>query len=312
MLIAGVDVGGTNIEVGLVSDDHEVSATDKVPTSDTLEGVVDAVVGLVEGLEEQPLAIGVGVPGLVSHGRAVAVPNLAGWGPDTDLKEVLEERLGLPVALGNDAQVGLLGEWVAGVAQGHRDVLGVWWGTGIGGGLVLDGRPFEGARGAAGELGHMQVQPDGAMCGCGRRGCLEAYAGRRMMTEAARHMQEAGRKTSLFDVMEDKDKPRPTSSVWEQALDDGDEVALALFDTAVEKLGRAVGSSVNLLDVSLVVLGGGIAEKMGSDLADRVAEHARPVIMHGGEDVEVVVSALGDDAGVVGAAWLARGALSRA
>ena len=310
MLVAGVDVGGTNVEGGLVDDDHAVSATSKSPTADSVDGVVDAVVSLVEELPERPLAVGVGIPGVVSKGRVLAVPNLEGWSDDTDVVGMLSERLGVPVAVGNDAQVGLLGEWVAGVAKGARDVLGVWWGTGIGAGLVLDGRPFEGATGGAGELGHVQVRPGGALCGCGRRGCVEAYAGRRMMTEAARRMVEAGRESSLFEIMDEKDKPRPTSSVWEEALDDGDELALELFDVAVEALGAAVGSAMNLLDVELVVLGGGLPEKMGADLAERVAEHARPVVLHDPEGLRIEVSELGDDAGVVGAAWLARGVLA--
>ena len=311
MLVAGIDVGGTNIEGGLVDDDHSVSSTRKVPTEDSVEAVLDAVQALVEDLDERPRAVGVGVPGVVADGRAVAMPNLEGWEPGTDVLGELEQRLDLPVALGNDAQVGLLGEWVAGEATDVDDVLGIWWGTGIGGGLVLDGRPYEGPTGAAGEVGHVQVRPEGAMCGCGRRGCLEAYAGRRMMSETARQMHEAGIRTRLFELADELDKPKPTSKVFVAALDEDDPVVTPLFDTAVETLGRAVGSLVNALGTQLVVLGGGLPEKLGQDLADRVAEHARPVVLRGAEDLRVVASSLGDDAGVVGAAWLARGALAR-
>lgn len=310
MQLVGVDVGGTNVMVGLVDDDHEVTATAKEPTPDTAAGVIDLVVGMVQGLDARPHAVGVGLPGIIHDGVVKELPNLEGWTEDSDVVGQLADRLGVPVAVGNDAQVGVLGEWVAGAARDARFVLGVWLGTGVGGGLVLDGRPYDGAHGTAGELGHVNVQPGGAICGCGRRGCLEAYAGRRMMTHAARRLVEAGRTTSLFEIMERKGKTRPTSAVWDEALDDGDELVVELFDRAIEALGVGVGSAINLLDPDLVVVGGGLAEKLGQDLADRIADAAAPIVLHDAKDRRVVAAELGDDSGVVGAAWLARGALA--
>ncbi len=143
--------------------------------------MLDVIAGLVDDLDEAPIAVGVGIPGVVHEGRVLTVPNLAGWHEPIDLGEELAERTGLPVALGNDANVGLLGEWLAGAAQGAHNVLGLWMGTGIGGGLILGGRPFTGSRGAAGEIGHVVVAAGGALCTCGRRGCVEGYAGRRSM-----------------------------------------------------------------------------------------------------------------------------------
>lgn len=311
LLVAGVDVGGTNIEVGLVGDGHEVRGRAKTDTpAEGPEAVMDAIAELVGSLEETPSAIGVGIPGVVHDGQVLTVPNLGGWTSDVDLVGGLRERLdGVPVALGNDADVGLLGEWLAGAARGCADVLGLWMGTGIGGALVVGGRPANGSRGAAGELGHVVVQPGGALCGCGRRGCVEAYAGRRSMARVVGAMVEAGRTTTLHQIRDEEGKDALTSKVWARALDDGDELATELFDDAVAKLGVALGSACNLLDVERVVVGGGMAEKLGQDLADRLREASAPWLLQPNPDLAFVVSELGDDAGVVGAASLAQAVL---
>lgn len=310
LLVAGVDVGGTNIEVGMVDDQHEVHGRAKASTpSGGPDDVLDTIAELVASLDADPVAVGVGIPGVVHDGAVLTVPNLANWHERFDLVESLQQRIELPIALGNDANVGLLGEWLAGAARGARNVLGLWMGTGIGGGLILDGRPFNGSRGAAGEIGHVVVLAGGALCTCGRRGCAEAYAGRRSMRGVASAMVDAGWTTSLFDIRDDEDKATLTSKVWAAALDQGDALATKLFDTAIETLGIAVGSAINLLDLEVVVVGGGLAEKLGSDLADRIGSAAGPWMLRPPPDLRFVVSELEDDAGVVGAASLARAAL---
>lgn len=271
MTVAGVDVGGTNIEVGLIGDDHRV--LDRVKASTPSGG-----------------------PGAVMDTVA-------------DVGAALGERLRIPVALGNDANVGLLGEWLDGAAQGARNVLGVWMGTGIGGGLILDGRPFQGSRGAAGEIGHVIVQAGGALCTCGRRGCVEAYAGRRAMAGVVSAMVDAGRPTSLYRIQEEEGKARLTSRVWARALEEGDVLAGELYDLAVETLGVGIGSTVNVLDLELVVIGGGLAEKLGQDLADRIAAASMPWMLQPDPELRFVTAALGDDSGLVGAAALGRALL---
>ncbi len=310
LLVAGVDVGGTNIEVGLVDDQHAVHGRAKAPTpTGGPDDVLDTIAQLVAGLDADPIAVGVGIPGVVHEGAVLTVPNLANWHERFDLVEALRQRVDLPVALGNDANVGLLGEWIAGAARGARNVLGLWMGTGIGGGLILDGRPFNGSRGAAGEIGHVVVLAGGALCTCGRRGCAEAYAGRRSMRGVASAMVDAGWETSLFDIRDEEGKTGLTSKVWSKALDGGDKLATMLFDTAIETLGIAVGSAINLLDLEVVVVGGGLAEKLGSDLSDRIEAAAQPWMLRPSPDLRFVVSELEDDAGVVGAASLARAQL---
>jgi len=310
VLVAGVDVGGTNIEVGLVDDRHRVSERDKRDTPrSSPHKIARTIVKMIEGLSDEPSAIGIGIPGVIHHGRVVEVPNLAGWDDSFDLVSMIEDHFGVPVALDNDANVGLLGEWLAGAAVDVDDVLGVWMGTGIGGGLILDGRPFSGSGGSAGEIGHVVTHYGGALCTCGRRGCIEAYAGRRSMAAIVSAMVDAGRHTTLFDIQRDVKKSKLTSKVWARAIDEGDELAVELFDMAVEVMAGGIGSVINMVDVQLVVIGGGMAEKLGQDLADRIGREAHPWILRPSPTLKFVVAALGDDSGIVGAAAIGRARL---
>lgn len=307
MLTAGVDIGGTNIEVGLVNDKHEVVDRAKKPTPETgPKDVVKAIADLIEAFDDKPIAVGVGIPGAVDEDKIVQVPNLENWHGDYDFVAQLRETLGVPVAPGNDANVGLLGEWVNGVAKGCTHVLGVWLGTGIGGALILEGRPYTGCLGSAGEIGHVIVRAGGALCGCGRRGCVEAYAGRERMSEAVFALQEAGRKTKLFEIQQAEGKARPTSKVWAKALEDDDEVATEVFEEGIEVLGMGIGSVLNVLDLERVVIGGGMAEKLGNPLAHRLHKATLPWVMAPNPDLDFVVAELGDDSGVIGAAELGR------
>ncbi|WP_348732611.1 ROK family protein [uncultured Mycolicibacterium sp.] len=308
--MAGIDVGGTNIEAGLVGDDHRVLDRAKAPTpADGPDAVMDTIAELVGSLDGRPDAVGLGIPGVVHEGEVLTVPNLQNWHESIDIVDALKRRVGVPVALGNDANVGLLGEWLAGAARGARNVLGVWMGTGIGGGLILDGRPFYGSRGAAGKVGHIIVQRDGALCSCGRRGCVEADAGRRSKESAVPAMVDAGRATSLDRIREQDRKEKLTSKVWARALAEHDDLATELFDLAVKTRGAGIGSTVNLLDLELVVVGGGMAEKLGQDLADQVAAATVPWMLQPDPQLRCVAAELEDDSGLVGAASLGRAIL---
>lgn len=310
MLTAGVDIGGTNIEIGLVNDAYEV--VDRAKKSTPKSGpddVVDTIVELIGSFGDKPLAAGVGIPGAVDGDKIVKVPNLENWDSDHDFAGRLRKALGMPVALGNDANVGLLGEWLAGAAKGYDHVLGVWMGTGIGGALILEGRPYTGSLGSAGEIGHVIVRADGALCSCGRRGCVEAYAGRERMSETVRGLQKAGRKTRLFAIEDEEDKSRPTSKVWAKALEDGDEVAIEVFEEGIRVLGMGVGSVLNVLDLEQVVIGGGMAEKLGRSLAIKLRKATMPWVMAPDPKLDFVAAKLGDDSGVIGAAALGRAAV---
>ncbi|MBA2578964.1 MAG: ROK family protein [Euzebyaceae bacterium] len=306
--VVGVDLGGTKIAVALVTAGHEVLARHRVPTpAGGPHAVVDAIVEAVAAVGGAPGHVGVGAPGPIMDGVVMTAPNLPGWREPFPLADRLTDRLERPVTVGNDANVGTLGEWAAGAGRGSRFMLGVWLGTGVGGGLVLDGRPYDGAFGGGGEFGHVCVRQGGALCGCGRRGCVEAYAGRACMEQAVATAASQGHPTALLDIAREKGQGRVKSGTWAKALEQGDELATRVLGEAVDALGAAVGSAVNLLDLDRIVVGGGLTEKLGQDLADRVAAAARPYMLVPG-DRRVVVAELGDDSGVVGAAALARAA----
>ncbi|QBI19707.1 ROK family protein [Egibacter rhizosphaerae] len=307
MPVAGVDLGGTNIAAAVVDDAHRIMgrARRRTPTEGP-ESVVRAITRLVGDLDPAPEAVGVGVPGPIREGVVQTAPNLSGWQGRVPVQAQLEAALGLPVVVDNDANVGALGEWLAGAGRGARFLLGVWLGTGIGAGLVLDGRPYTGAFGGAGEIGHVVVQRGGDLCGCGRRGCLEAYAGRAAMERIVVGHIEAGRETVLPELQAQKGKRRMTSGVWAEALERGDAVAVEVFDDAIDALGVALGGAVNLLDLDAIVVGGGVAEKLGPPLAERLERAMQEWLLVPDVDRRVVVAELGDDAGVIGAAALAR------
>ncbi|HSJ44369.1 MAG TPA: ROK family protein [Euzebyales bacterium] len=310
VLVAGIDVGGTNIEIALVDDDHTVvdRAKDSTPT-DGPDAVAARIAELVGQFDDRPSAAGVGIPAPVNHGVVTRPPNLRNWPVEVAFGALLHESLNMPVEVGNDANVGALGEWVAGAGRGSQFMLGVWMGTGVGGGLVLDGRPYTGAFGGAGEFGHMIVHQGGAQCGCGRRGCIEAYAGRASMERFVEVAIAAGRDSAIYEIRDDKGKDRLTSAVWAKALDKGDDLATELVNEAIEAVAVGVGSVINLLDLDRVVIGGGLAEKLGQGLADDIANATARWTFVPRDDRTFVVAELGDDPGVIGAAALGRAAM---
>lgn len=314
----GVDLGGTKIEAVVVDRAGTVLGTLRQPTPadgepgdvvraihDTLEGAAHAA-GLTSSRQLQ--GVGVGAPGAVNanEGTLGHVSNVGrGWTKPYPVAGDLGARVGRPVALGNDVQVAVAAEYRLGAGRSYRSLLGVWWGTGVGGGLVLDGVPWRG-RGAAGEVGHIVVKPGGARCGCGRRGCLEAYAGRASMERRAHKAVRRGETTMLFDLMRNKGRTRLTSSIWARALAHEDALATWLIGRAVRMLGAGLASAINLLDVEAVVLGGGLGTRLGPEFAGRIHEAMRPHIFVPERQPPVLVAELGELSGAIGAALLAQ------
>jgi glucokinase len=314
MARGGIDLGGTKIQAVVVDDGDEVlgQARHATPTSGGPRDVATAMAGaLREAAEAAKLttgtlaAVGVGSPGVIdAAGTTVAqARNLPGWDGVYPLARELGDQLGTTVKLGNDVQVATDAEFHLGAARGYPSLLGVFWGTGVGGGLYLDGRPWLG-RGAAGELGHVVVKQGGARCPCGRRGCLEAYAGRGAMEARARRRHEDGTKTDLFQLMRKHGRPRLTSGIWARALARDDKLAHELVDEAVEALGSGVASAVNLLDVEAVVIGGGLGLRLGEPYRERIAAAMQPHLFKDDDPPVIRLAALGDLGGAVGAALL--------
>lgn len=319
MPTVGVDLGGTNTYTLIVDDDGRTlgSSRMKTPLSGDHLGVIDVIeTGVLAALDDAGIgrddvgAVGIGTPGVVIDGTVGGASNVPGWSERFSLGDMLHDRLQLPVRVANDVTAAAVGEHRKGAGVGMDDVLVVFVGTGVGAGLVLDGRPYEGASGGAGEFGHMVVVLDGATCPCGRRGCVEAYAGRRAMEQAAGRARMQGASTVLFDIMEKKGKHRPTSGVFRQALEDGDELTADLLHKGIEALAAGIASAVNLLDVEAVVVGGGLADKLGDWFQIRLEAAMRPHLFLQPPEVRLLPAQLGDRSGAMGAALLARDAVS--
>jgi glucokinase len=311
----GIDLGGTKIQAAVLDDDHNVLGSARRPTP-TSGGPADVAAEMALSLREaakatelEPAAlagVGVGSPGTIDGGNVSSARNLPGWEGTFALAATLEGALGCEVKLGNDVQVATDAEFKLGAGRPYDSLLGVFWGTGVGGGLILDRKAWTG-RGAAGEIGHVVVEIDGARCTCGRRGCMEAYAGRAAMEDHARRLhEERGRKTDLFNLMAEHDRTRLTSGIWARALEHGDKLATHMMDRAVRALGAGIASAVNVLDVEGVIIGGGLGIRLGHPYAKRIADAMLPHLFADSRPPTVHVAALGDLGGAIGAALLFR------
>jgi glucokinase len=312
----GIDLGGTKIQAVVVDHASKVRGQARSPTP--VEGGPPAIVeAMAEVLREAAAeagvgtsdltGVGVGSPGAVDSGAGTVdqARNLSDWDKPFPVAEALQEAVGAPVRVGNDVQVAVEAEFELGAGKGSSSLLGVFWGTGVGGGLILDGKPWVG-RGAAGEIGHIVVKRGGARCPCGRRGCMEAYAGRGAMEARARELVERGEKTELFKIMEKRGRTRLASGIWARALKRDDEMGHQLVDRAVKALGAGVASAVNLLDVETVVIGGGLATRLGEPYVERIAQAMQPHLFVSERPPNVRLAALGDLGGAIGAALLVK------
>jgi glucokinase len=306
LALIGVDLGGTKIQ-SVALDGADVVAQKKVPTPST--GATDVVAAIAESIAAMDVdveRVGIGAPGVIdrARGSVLRAPNLQ-IDAAVPLTELVARAVGVApaaVVLDNDVNAGAFAELRLGAAAGGRDVLCVFVGTGVGGGLVLDGELRRGPRGLTGEIGHVVVREGGRRCGCGGLGHLEAYAGRRCLEEEARRIHEGGRDTALVRIAGDG---RMKSSVFERAVKEGDAVAIELLDEAVEALGAALASAVALVDLELIVLGGGLAGRLGEPFAARVDDAVRRRLFVPSLPLRLVPAARGDLGGAVGAALLA-------
>jgi glucokinase len=313
-LRGGIDLGGTKIQTVIIDAKGKVLGEARHPTP-TRGGPPDVAREMAAAMHEASedagvqtedlLGVGVGSPGDADEKTGVVseARNLPGWNGSFPLAENLRGDLGTEVRVGNDVQVATEAEFQLGAGREFSTLIGVFWGTGVGGGLVLEGRPWVG-RGAAGEIGHMVIKRGGAKCPCGRKGCLEAYAGRSAMEAEARRQHEEGHKTDLFKLMHKHGKPRLTSGIWERALDHGDHLAEKLIERAVEALGTGIASAVNLLDPEAVVLGGGLGIRFGDRLMEPLTMEMGKHLFVDERPPAVRVASLGDLGGAIGASLL--------
>jgi glucokinase len=312
--VVGIDLGGTKIASALVDESGQILAHDRRETR-AADGQ-DAVVGriqesaraVIEAGELEPSSIdgiGIGAPGPIdmAAGLVVAPPNLPGW-DRVPLKKKLESELAITTYLENDANAAALGEHRFGAGRGVDHMVYVVVGTGVGGGLILDGHLYHGASGMAGEIGHMTIDPEGPICPCGRRGCLEALVSGPSIAREARNRIAQGVPTLISELAEGEES-RITAKLVAQAAERGDETAEQVLAQSMHYLGLGMANLVHMLNPELIVIGGGVAnlgERMFGPVRRLIEELAFP---EAAEAVRVAPAELGENAGVLGAAAVA-------
>jgi glucokinase len=314
--VVGMDLGGTKILAAAVNAEGQILAEAKRATKATEgpDAVIERMARTARKAARQAgidwsaiVGVGVGAPGPIDpeSGMVYNPPNLPGW-DEVALGPRLSEALGVPVHLENDVNLGTLGEYALGAGRDTKDMVGIFVGTGVGGGLILDGELRSGFRHAAGEVGHMIVFADGPVCGCGKRGCLESVASRTAIERDIRLGIAAGRKSVVGKLV--RQKGRLTSGVIGRALRKGDPLTVEVIRRAQWYLGLLTASIVNLIDPEMIVFGGGVVEALGKGFLAPIRVTARQYYIQqaGADRVRIVAAQLGDHAGVLGGAVLAR------
>jgi glucokinase len=309
-LTIGVDIGGTKIAAGVVDEEGSILETVQVPTPPSPEGVVDAIVEAVRQVStgHQIEAVGIGAAGYVDDKRATVLfaPNIY-WRHEA-LKDKVEQRVGLPVVVENDANAAAWGEYRFGAGQGHSDVICITLGTGLGGGIIIGNKLRRGRFGVAAEFGHVRVVPDGLLCGCGSQGCWEQYASGRALVRYARQRANATPENArillgLGDGTVEGVEGRHISAAARQ----GDPVAVDSFRELARWVGAGLADLASLFDPSAFIVGGGVSDE-GELVLDPIRKSFRRWLI-GGEwrpHAQVLAAQLGGKAGLVGAADLAR------
>lgn len=302
----GADIGGTTVKLGLFDSEGNVLDKWEIKTYTENEGAAilpDTAAAILAKIEERGLnmdeiaGIGVGVPGPVSIDGIVPHTANLGWGYKEVTRE-LSERTGLPCKAGNDANVAALGEMWMGGAKGHKDVLLLTLGTGVGGGIIINGKILTGAHGAGGEVGHIHVEDNmEEHCGCGNQGCLEQFASATGIARLGREELAKSDEPSLLREGE------VTAKAVFDALKEGDALAKRVVERFGKYLGTAISIMAGVLDPEVIVIGGGVS-KAGEILLDYIRKYYRPYVYKSSKDTEFALAQLGNDAGIYGCAKL--------
>ena len=313
--VIGVDFGGTKILAGVFDAKFECIGRARVSTKADrgTEEVIGRIARCVrEAVDECDLdlnqikIIGIGAPGAVDSesGKVIFAPNL-GWN-DVPLKKELEKLLERPVFLENDCNVCTLGVYEVELKAKPRDVVGIFLGTGIGGGLILEGKLYSGFNRTAGEIGHMVLEVSGPKCGCGNKGCFEALASRTAIFRKIKEAVKEGQKTLLTEMLGPELEDLRSGDL-RKAIKRGDKFVEHIVEEAAEYTGIAVSNLINILNPEVVVIGGGLMEQLEDEMLAIIVETAMDYAMPGTtKGIEIIATRLGDDAGITGGAVLAR------
>ncbi len=312
----GVDLGGTNTRIAVVKAGGHIVKRREFSTKGykTRNRLINAISGAITGIidsqnirPQQILGIGIGAPGLVDSKKGIVhfLTNVPGW-KDVNLKSILQDKLGLPVYIDNDANLMALAESRFGAAKGSKYAVCITLGTGVGGGLIINGELYRGFTQSAGEIGHVPICLRGAMCNCGNRGCLEAYVGNKYIIKRAIYAARKD-KSSILKGLAGGNLNKITPQLITEAAKKGDRLAIDLWRQAAEYLGAGLVFIVNVLDPEVIVVGGGVAGS-GRFILDPLKAYVKKAIAGGpARAVRIVMAKLGNDAGLIGAAELARG-----
>jgi glucokinase len=316
-IIVGVDLGGTSIKALAVDGKNKILAVEKKKTPSGIrpKELIREIGSLVRkaainaGHKLKTVdAVSIGAPGPVDvrHGIVREAANL-GW-KNVPLAADLNALLAVPIVVDNDVNVGVVGEHALGAGEKVPDLVGIFIGTGIGGGIISGGKLFGGSNGWAGEVGHTVVLPDGPVCSCGRRGHVEALASRPAMERAVLAAIESGRTSVVSQILQERGRDRITSSVIQEALARKDPLMQEVLEQAQYYLGILVANVTSILDPERVVIGGGIAARLGETFVGPIRKVAAKYFAHAqaAQHVKIVPATLGDDAGALGAVVLAR------
>jgi glucokinase len=313
--VIGVDLGGTKILAAVLGEDNRILGRDKKKTKadrgapEVLGRIATVIQGAAEdaGIKLKDIgAIGIGSPGPLDWetGIVTEAPNL-GW-KNVDLRGYIEKELQVPTFIENDVNVGALAEHRLGAGVGVSDLIGIFVGTGIGGGLIINNQLYRGFNKTAGEIGHMILEVGGPHCGCGGMGCLEALASKTAIGRMIEGELAQGEESVITDMIK-KDFNLIKSRVLAEAMEKKDKVVMSVMLRATRYLGLAVGGIINLLSPQMVILGGGVVEAMEEFFVREVKKSAFDYAFpHAAKDVRIVAAKLGDDAGILGAGILAR------
>lgn len=313
--VVGVDLGGTKILSGVFRPSLESVGLAKLSTKPqrgsaaVIERIARCIRDAVDEADLEPkqiCGVGIGAPGAVDgeDGKVIFAPNLD-W-RDVPLKKQLEKEIGIPVFVGNDCAVAMQGVYVAELKSKPQNVIGIFIGTGIGGGVIINGKPYHGSNHTAAEFGHMVLDVDGPKCACGNKGCFEALASRTAIFQRIKSAVKNGQKTVLTDMLGDSLQDLRSGDL-RKAIRRGDKFVDKVIEEAAEYTGIAVGNLMNIFNPDMVVLGGGVIEALADEMMSIIIETARDYAMPGtGKGVEIIASDLGDSAAITGAAVLAR------
>ena len=308
----GIDLGGTNTKIGLLNIEGDIlkSSIIKTLSSEGVDKTMERIWGVIQELAKETninvediKGIGMGIPGPVEEQSIVAFFANFPWGTNVNIKEKLEKITGIETKLDNDANIIALGEAKYGAAKGSKSSVTVALGTGIGGGIYVNGMLISGFKGAGGEIGHMKIVKDGRVCGCGQRGCFEAYASATGLIREAVSRLTVNKQNLLYTMIEGNIAGLEAKDIFDAAKE-GDAFSLDLVDYEAEYLAMGIANILNIINPETIVLGGGVAlagDILLDPLRKKLEKYALPVTL---EDLKIVQGILGNEAGIKGAVGL--------